>query len=131
MYVKIVEYIDAKGVFPKRGCGDLVVPTRNHLFESERVEYKKVRVTSQKELHDALLGIEEYSVIGYLPTFCDCDQKVGEKRNSSCDVCHGNPECLCSFEFIVICINDSNYIVNGELFIMNEHGKTIDSLVCH
>ena len=120
MYVKIKEYLDAKGVFPKRGAGDLIVPTRNHVFETNSIEYKKVRVTSKKELDDALLGITDYCVIGYLPELCNC-----EGAGKECNLC-------ASFEFIIVTMEKhGNYIANGELFLMNEQGKTIDSLVCH
>ena len=129
MYVKIIEHLEGNGVFPKYGNGDLVVPTRNHVFETDSVEYKKVRVTSQEEYKERVLVLEEYTTIGCAPILCNCGP------GDECSKCQGDES---SFEFLVISIYNAgkdtwrNIVAPGcSLYVMNDQGKTIDSVICH
>lgn len=112
MYVNVIETIDGKGVSDKRGnIGSKVVPSSRSMFEAEKVRYRKVGVNSLNEFNEYLGDITDYYILSELPT-------KGE------------------FEFVLLTLfqeEKTEYVVcsNCSMYVMNDNGKTIDSLICN
>ena len=118
MYIKIVRHLeDEKGVSSSRGdLGAKVVPSEHHIFECLEARYRKVTVGNTSEFHERMRPIETVRIITLMP-----------ETNSP-------------FEFIqikTIIKEDDEKFVNETLvardcvlFLMNNDGKTIDSIVC-
>lgn len=118
MYIKIVRHLeDEQGVSNSRGSlYDKVVPSLHHMFECLEAEYRKVAVNNMDEFHDRMNSFETHRIVTPMP---DMDSP---------------------FEFIQIKTtikeDDDKFvgdILVGKdcvLFIMNDDGKTIDSMVC-
>jgi hypothetical protein len=101
MFVKIVREINGKGVTDSKGGPVLVVPRKVTLFEADKVDYKKV--TKQQGEHPGAFPIR---VLGPEPGTGD--------------------------EVLVVRLDDELTVMatGCSLFIMNDAGRTIDSIVC-
>ena len=120
MYIKIVRHLEnEEGVSSSRGGSlkDKVVPTEHHMFECLEALYRKVTVNNISGLHERMNDVESVRVVTPMP-----------------DENYPSP-----FEFIQIQIikEDDDMFVHETLigrectlFIMNNEGKTIDSMVC-
>jgi hypothetical protein len=130
MYIKIVDHLDGPGVFPKKGDGDLVVAEKNHLYETDKVTYRKVRIRSEKEFTEVTRDFGDHTFLGRPPIeWCTCPKDGG------CQICGGGGP---NYEVILIRFHNDKLnewlglIAFGCYFyIMNDEGKTIDKLVCH
>jgi len=112
MYAKIIRLAPHgnTAVISKNGL-DEVVPTINYVYEAEKIGYRKVRVFSHEEFEESLKRLEDHSVVGDFPEDVRSDG---------------------SFEYIILQIDDKvTVFLNSTLYIMNDRGKTIDSLVCY
>lgn len=122
MYVKIVRYLEGlRGVSSNKG--EEVVPKEVLLVSSKFIEYSKFRSRNQGDFDKCIENINSY-------IFCGQTLSPGEE----CDI-----DCSLSFdqEFVLIRYlpDDSdeyeNIIsYNCHVYIMNDDGKTIDSLTC-
>ena len=117
MYVKIVEHLeDEKGVSSSRGSlEEKVVPSEHHMFECLEATYRKVTVDSITEFYERMVHIETVRVIISVPEkgpfeFVQCKTVIRE----------GGERIL----------NETLIARNCILYLMNNDGKTIDSMVC-
>lgn len=103
MYVKLFKILnDEKGVSNSRGGIDEVTPTDNLFFDigEEKIRYRKVKVDNANEFPNG-------AILFSPPT------------NRS------------PFEFLLIELQGKAFIApNCAMFLMNNEGKTIDSIVC-
>jgi hypothetical protein len=124
MYLKIMWHEEEEGITSPSGDSEsppsLVVPRHHCIFETNKAEYRKIRVCSMKEFKAWLnTCYTEHSVVG--PGIPD---EISE---------------VYGMEFLFVKVYDGsknsgwqNFIApNCYLYIMNEDGKTIDSLICH
>jgi len=121
MYLKIIRHLgDELGVSSRRGSlEDKVVPIEHHIFECTEARYRKTSVKRVAEFHDIINKMDVVRII--TPVYDD----LGEEE---------------PFEFIqihtVIKEDDDKYSWENlicrdcVLYVMNNEGKTIDSLVC-
>ncbi len=120
MYVKIVRHLeDEQGVSSNKGSlEEKVVPSEHHIFECLEARYRKVAVNNISEFTERMNRIETVRIVTPMP----------EKDD------------FFEFEFVqvktVIKENEVKFVNetligrNCTLFIMNNEGKTIDSMVC-
>ena len=125
MHVKIVRHLeDEQGVSSSRGSlEEKVVPSEHHLFECYEACYKKVSVKNTSEFHERMSRIEVVRTITEIAL-----AEMGGKEPDG------------PFEFIQIKVivkeDDEKFVDetliarNCILYLMNNEGKTIDSMVC-
>ncbi len=129
MYVKIVRHLeDEQGVSDRRGTSEKVVPSEHYIFECLEAQYRKVTVSKMSEFHKRMDNFETVRIVTPIP------------EKEVLDVVSGQVEKDCPFEFIQIkttikegdnkFVNETLIARTCTLFIMNNEGKTIDSLVC-
>lgn len=112
MYVKIRNHLDYQDGVRSKSGRDVVVPTTNRIYETEEVEFTKYSVASWDEFDKKVKDLGEFSLVTSLPT---------EKNER--------------FEFLFVTLHLEDRIrflvaPNASLFVMNEDGKTIDSISC-
>jgi len=90
----------------------LVVPHESYVWEAKSAKYKKIRVESQEEF-ESKLPEEVYVISGFPQVREGCGVEYIELRLEN-----EKKEC----EYIVC--------TDGHLYIMNDQGKTIDSVNC-
>ena len=117
MYVKIVEHLeDEKGVSSRRGSlEDKVVPSEHHMFECLEARYRKVSVDNIAEFRERMQHIETVRIIISVPEegpfeFVQIKKLVKEDDEKFVD--------------------ETLIARNCMLYLMNNEGKTIDSMVC-
>jgi hypothetical protein len=124
MYIKIAWHVDEEGVTNPSGDPEipdgLVVPKHNCVFETNRAEYRKIRVHTEKEFFDWLRNCNyEHIMMGP-------------------ELLEETPEHGIEFLFVRIYDGDENVVPrsrvfifpNSYLYVMNKEGKTIDSVIC-
>jgi len=123
MYVKIMWHVEEEGITnpsDPESPPSLVVPRHHCIFETKRAKYRKIRVCSNKEFNSWLSNCyTDHSIIG---------PEIPEEISGI----HG-------MEFLYVSIYEEdrdswweNFIApNCYLYVMNDNGKTIDSLICH
>ena len=117
MYVKIVRHLEnEQGVSSSRGSLEAkVVPSEHHIFECWEARYRKVAVNNISEFNERMKYIESVRIVISVP--------------------EEGP-----FEFIQVqmFMKEDDLKYAGEtliardcmLYLMNNEGKTIDSIVC-
>jgi len=124
MYIKIVRYIEGRGV-KSNNSENVVVPTSTMLIECERVEYSKHRVANFKEFETyvTLQEIFEYAIVGEW----SWDTENLMHKNL------GSEEQICEFVLVHHIKGDRRETLvapNCDLYLMGNDGRTIDSLRC-
>ena len=125
MYVKIVRYLEERGVVSNNN-ENIVVPKSILIIECESVEYKKLKVLDINEFNVYMKYNEIYThrIVGKwswdIHNIINLDLTVDQEK---------------SCEFILIYYskgNKSEYLVapNCSMYLMGDDGKTIDSLRC-
>ena len=112
MYVKIKKHIDHQNGVYSRSGRDKVVPTMSRIYETVEVEFTKYSVNSWDEFGEKVKDFGEFSLITSLP----------DAKNDRFE-----------FLFITLYLKDGmRFLIapNASIFIMNEDGKTIDSMSC-
>lgn len=122
MYVKIVRHLeDEQGVSSSRGSLEgKVVPSEHHIFECLEARYKKVTVNNVSEFHERMRYIESVRIIISLPeegSFEFIQVIITIKENGAAKA-------------IVGATQEALIGRDCTLFLMNDEGKTIDSLIC-
>lgn len=117
MYVKIVEHLeDERGVSSKRGSlEEKVVPSEHHMFECLEARYRKVSVNNISEFNERMKYIETVRIIVFAP-----EEGPFEFIQLQMFMKEDDPK------------NAGETLIarNCALFLMNNEGKTIDSIVC-
>lgn len=121
MYLKVMWHVEEEGITPSSGSLEgLVVPRQHCIFETKRAEYRKIKVFSKTKFHEWLKNCyREHTMMG---------PEILEEVSET----HG-------MEFLFISIRDEdaenkwrNFVSpNSYLYVMNDQGKTIDTLICH
>jgi len=122
MIFKIQRHVNRRGTSNKRGSmNESVVPYENFIFEGKAATYYKVCVKSQKEFEEVT------------NQFSSCRILCGTKF----DLLFSRPD---GVEFIVLRVEDEERFaemhdvviaVEASLYVMNDQGKTVDSVHCY
>jgi len=123
MFIKIAWHVEEEGITPLSGIREgLVVPRQHCMFETKRAEYRKIRVRSVGDFEKWLMADR-------------CGHEfIGPGMPEEALENHG-------VEFLFVRIYDDedtkesnwkNFVApNSYLYVMNDQGKTIDTLICH
>lgn len=112
MFIKAVRILGGEGVSNKRGGIDDVVPTQHRLFEVDEINFRKVKVNKKEELPTVIPnGQILFSIPSEFPFefFVITTKKALDSNTVRCETFIA-PSC--------------------SLYIMNNEGKTIDSITC-
>ena len=121
MYIKMVKEIDANGVSDKNGSADeKVVPYETFMLEVKKISYSKHNFGSIKEMDSFLEIYPEYEVPFGLPT-CEPSDR---------------PEGYPGHEIMVVKLYEAAtlgvlIVCDCALYIMNDDGKTVETLRCN
>jgi len=128
MIFKIQKHVKREGVSDKHGRIDVpVVPYENWVFEAPRARYTKVKILDWREFNVRTKDYSTLTVIGEGPP-CACG------FNERCEKCTKRFDKW--LEFIELILMDGDRVdtvvaIESSLYIMNDQGKTVDSVYCH
>jgi len=109
MYIKLIRVLEGeKGVSNRRGGSEEVVPNEYRMFDVKEVCYRKMKVDSADEFPNGtfLFPVDKYPI--------ECFLIEVKEQNFG-----GDPT---RYEIFIA--------PNCMMFIMNNEGKTIDSIAC-